>query len=145
LLTGSAGPCGTADVEITVDDASSSGITLNSLSGVADLGASFAASSMRLDAGRLAAARYAMQTAGAAGHSYAVKLSNGQEGLLTIVSLRNPEVTSSREVANARRNPCGVMDAGTGAASSSLHDLVRGTIEDPPVFLIDLRRYGAAS
>jgi hypothetical protein len=90
LVTGSTGPCGTAELEITVNDTDKSDITLSSLSGVADLGVDFAAASTRMDTARLAAARYGMQTAGAAGHSYAIKLSNGQAALLTVVSLRNP-------------------------------------------------------
>lgn len=79
FVSGGATGCDAADVEITVDDGR---YTLASQSGIADLGPAGMAP-------QLAAARYAPQAAGIAGHSYAVQLAGGRVGILTLQSIRS--------------------------------------------------------
>ncbi len=82
FASGGATRCDSADVEITVDEAGSGRYTLASQNGIADLGPAGMAP-------QLAAARYAPQAAGIAGHSYAVQLGGGRVGVLTLQSIRS--------------------------------------------------------
>ena len=79
LSTGSIGPCGTADLELTIADIAKGIYMLSADSGVTDLGASF---------GGVApgSARASSELAGVAGHSYSVQLSGGRTAVITIDS-----------------------------------------------------------
>jgi len=81
LTTGSFGPCGSADVEINLDE--KNGLSLNTMTGVADLGDSFSPL-------RLGSARYVSQTVVLAGRSYAVQLGSDRTAVLSVVSVRDP-------------------------------------------------------
>jgi hypothetical protein len=77
------GPCGTADLELTIADIAKGIYTLNSSAGVTDLGASFAGAVQ-------GSPRASSEVAGIAGHSYAVQLGGGRTAVITIDSIRNP-------------------------------------------------------
>ena len=83
LTTGGIGPCGTADLELTIADVAKAAYTLSSEAGVADVGAAFAAAA-------LGSARFSAELAAVAGHSYAVQLSGGRTARISVDSIRNP-------------------------------------------------------
>ncbi|MGI9102043.1 MAG: FecR domain-containing protein [Terriglobales bacterium] len=137
MNTGSAGPCGSATVEMTVEEAVKGGYTLSALDGIADLGATTGAASSRLDSARLSAARYSSQLAAMTGHSYAVQLSGGRAGLLIINSIRNPNELSAQARALFRSNAVRIL-RGLGGSSGPAEtgDVAgRGRSTAPTVFV----------
>jgi hypothetical protein len=83
FATGPSMNCDSGDAQISVQDLANGHYTLASQNGVADLGAG---------AARMAAAvQYSPQAALLSGHSYAVQLSGGNVGVLTLQVVRNPQ------------------------------------------------------
>ncbi len=89
FASGGTSQCDSADVEIAVAEAGTGSYTLSSQSGIADLGLAAAPQQVAL-------ARYSQQAAAIAGHSYAVQLSGGRVGILTLQSVRNPGQLDAR-------------------------------------------------
>jgi hypothetical protein len=93
-------PCGgSADVELTAADLSKTLLTLEAMSGVADMGTSFTAGAMRGGTPSFSA-----QMAALSGHSYAVRLADGRSAMVTFESVRNPAELDARARAIFRRN-----------------------------------------
>jgi hypothetical protein len=83
------GSCGSADVEITVEQLASGHYTLTAQSGIADLGTAFGG-------GKLAGVQYQPEVQAVAGHSYAVQLGGGKTGVLHLTAIRNPAQTKAQ-------------------------------------------------
>jgi len=109
FASGAGSGCGSADVEISVEQISSGRFTLSAQIGIADLGSAFGG-------GKLAVVQYEQEAAAVAGHSYAVQLRGGRTGILRLVAIRNPGQTaaSSRQVFGGSKTASKV-----GAGSSS--------------------------
>jgi len=73
---------------------------MNTLGGIADLGAT---------PGAINNVRYSSQAAGVAGHSYAVQLSGGKTGKITIASVRNPGALNAQAQALFRSQAVRMM------------------------------------
>ena len=120
LSTGSVGPCGTADLELTVADIAKGIYMLSADSGVADLGAAF---------GGVApdSARASSELAGVAGHSYSVQLSGGRTAVITIDSIRNPGQLDAATRALFRNSAVLVMRSlGSASGAAATGDLAGG-------------------
>ena len=102
LATGGVGPCGTADLELTIADIAKGTYTLNSDAGVADLGAAFAGAA-------LGGARFSSELAAAAGHSHGVQLSGGRTARIMVDSIRNPNQLDAATRAVFRNSAIRVM------------------------------------
>jgi hypothetical protein len=121
LSTGGVGPCGTADLEVTIADIARGIYMLNADSGVADLGASF---------GGVApdSARASPELAGVAGHSYSVQLRGGRTAVITIDSIRNPRQLDAATRAVFRNSAIQVMRGlGSDSGAASTGDVAGGT------------------
>ena len=121
LVAGSAGPCaGSADVELTILDLANGSYSMNALNGVADLGASFSAAlaAARADSG-LGGVHFSSQAAAMAGHRYAVQLSGGATGYVTIQSLRNPGQLDAKTRLLFRRQAVRIMSGVLGTDSNA--------------------------
>jgi hypothetical protein len=137
LNTGSAGPCGSTDAELNVDEQGA--LSLNTLTGIADLGGSFgpATSSARLDPARLSGSRYVSQTAALAGHSYAVQLSAGRTALVTVVSVRNPGELDAKARALFRASALRILGklGGSTAGPTGPGEVAAGSTSTHTVFV----------
>lgn len=89
FASGGSTGCGSADVEITVEQLASGRFTLAAQNGIADLGTAFGG-------GKLAGVQYQPEVPGVAGHSYAVQLGGAKTGVLRLVAIRNPSQTSAQ-------------------------------------------------
>jgi len=89
FASGAGSACGSADVEITVEQMSSGRFTLAAQIGIADLGPAFGG-------GKLANVQYQSEVAAVAGHSYAVQLRGGRTGIFRLMAIRNSGQTSSK-------------------------------------------------
>ncbi len=129
LATGSVGPCGTADLELTIADIAKGIYTLNSDSGVADMG---------VGSGGFAqgSARASSELAGVAGHSYAVQLSGGRTAVITIDSIRNPRQLDAATRAIFRNSAVLVMRGlGSDSGPAAPGDLAGGMRGGATVFV----------
>ncbi|MGB9104373.1 MAG: hypothetical protein WCC59_06435, partial [Terriglobales bacterium] len=120
LSTGSVGPCGTADLELTIADIAKGIYMLNADSGVADLGAVFGGVAQ-------GSARASSELAGVAGHSYSVQLSGGRTAVITIDSIRNPGQLDAATRALFRNSAVLVMRSlGSASGAAATGDLAGG-------------------
>lgn len=108
LSTGGTTSCGSADVEITVDDLAKGAYRLEALNGIGDLGQNLTPT-VAVSGARLAGVRYSSQALGLAGHSYAVQLSGGRTGVLTVMSVRSPNQLDAKTRAIFRKNAARVL------------------------------------
>ena len=121
LSTGSVGPCGTADLELTIADIAKGTYMLNAGSGVADLGVSFGGVAQ-------GGARASSELAGVAGHSYSVQLNGGRTAVITIDSIRNPGQLDAATRAVFRNSAVLVMRSlGSDSGAAATGDLAGGT------------------
>jgi hypothetical protein len=109
--SGAASACSGSDVEFALEDAASGRFSLSSNRGIADVGAEYnrAITSVATPSGT--------QVAATIGHSYAVQLSGGRIGVLTLRAVSNPH---RRAVLANRR-------FGGGAAAKAAARLGRGS------------------
>jgi len=109
FASGGGSACGSADVEISVEQMASGRFTLAAQIGIADLGPAFGG-------GKLAVVQYQPEVSAVAGHSYAVQLRGGKTGILRLAAIRNPGQTTakSRQVFGAGKVAGSV---GTGQTS----------------------------
>ena len=109
FASGGGSACGSADVEISVEQMASGRFTLAAQIGIADLGPAFGG-------GKLAVVQYQPEVSAVAGHSYAVQLRGGKTGILRLMAIRNPGQTTakSRQVFGAGKVAGSV---GTGQTS----------------------------
>jgi len=89
FASGAGAACGSADLEITVEQLASGHFTLRAPTGIADLGTAFGG-------GKLAGVQYQSEVPAVAGHSYAVQLGGGKTGILRLTAIRNPAQTSAK-------------------------------------------------
>ena len=131
LATGGIGPCGSADVELTIADVAKGTYMLNTMTGIADLGATFAgAPAVGARAG------FSSELAGLAGHSYAVQVSGGRTALITIDSIRNPGQLDAATRAVFRNSAIRVMRGlGSDSGAAATGDVARGIRGGPTVFV----------
>jgi hypothetical protein len=87
FAAGAAGGCGSADLELSIEDLANGKYILNGRNGVADLGVG------RSDASN---ASYGMQALVVTGHTYAVQLSGKTVGLFTVQRVRSPRQLSEK-------------------------------------------------
>jgi hypothetical protein len=128
LATGGVGPCGSADLELTVADVGKGTYTFNGDGGVADLGAAFAGAA-------LGNARFSPELAAAAGHRYAVKLSGGRTAMITVDSIRNPSQLDAATRAVFRNSAIQVLRSlGSNSGVTAPGDLAGG-MRGPSVFV----------
>jgi hypothetical protein len=128
LSTGGVGPCGSADLELTIADITK-GIMLNADSGVADLGASFGGVAQ-------SGARASSELAGVAGHSYSVQLNGGRAAVITIDSIRNPRQLDAATRAIFRNSAVQVMRGlGSDSGAASTGDVAGGIRGGATVFV----------
>ena len=118
LATGGTAPCGSGDVDLTVEDVGKGTYALSAAIGIADVTARLgpALGSTAPTAAQLAAASFSSQASGVAGHVYAVQLSGGQIGVLALDSIRSPQQLDARARALFRRAAIRVL--GTLGGSS---------------------------
>jgi len=129
LATGGVGPCGTADLELTIDDIAKGTYTLNSDAGVADLGAAFAGAAM-------GGARFSSELTAAAGHSYGVQLSGGRTARIMVDSIRNPNQLDAATRAVFRNSAVRVMRSlGSDSGPSAPVELAGGLRGAATVFV----------
>ncbi len=129
LTTGGVGPCGTAELELTIADIAKGTYTLNSEGGVADLGAAFAGAA-------LGSPRFSSEMAASAGHSYAVQLSGGRTARVTVDSIRNPNQLDAATRAIFRNSATLVLrNLGSDSAPSGPGDLAGGMRNSATVFV----------
>jgi len=129
LATGGVGPCGTADLELTIDDIAKGTYTLNSDAGVADLGAAFAGAAM-------GGARFSSELTAAAGHSYGVQLSGGRTARIMVDSIRNPNQLDAATRAVFRNSAVRVMRSlGSDSGPSAPGELAGGLRGAATVFV----------
>ena len=129
LSTGSIGPCGSADLELTIADIAKGVYMLNADGGVADLGAAFGGVAQ----GR---ARTSSELAGVAGHSYSVQLSGGRTAVITIDSIRNPRQLDAATRAIFRNSAVLVMRSlGSDSGAASTGDVAGGLRAGATVFV----------
>ncbi len=129
LSTGSVGPCGTADLELTIADIAKGIYMLSADSGVTDLGAAF---------GGVApgSARASSELAGVAGHSYSVRLSGGRTAVITIDSIRNPGQLDAATRAIFRSSAVLVMRSlGSASGAAATGDVAGGMRGGATVFV----------
>jgi hypothetical protein len=109
--SGAASACSGSDVEFALEDAASGRFSLSSNRGIADVGAEYnrATTSVATPSGT--------QVAATIGHSYAVQLSGGRIGVLTLRAVSNPH----RRAVLANRRFSG------GAAAKAAARLGRGS------------------
>lgn len=88
FASGAGSACGSANVEISVEQMASGRFTLAAQIGIADLGPAFGG-------GKLAAVQYEQEAPAVAGHSYAVQLRGGRTGILRLMAIRNPGQTAA--------------------------------------------------
>ncbi len=115
LTAASVGGCGSADLELTVADIAKGTYTLNTSTGIADLGGGAFAAALARNSG------FSSELAAQAGHSYAVQLGNGRSALVTIDSIRNPGQLDAATRAVFRNSAVLVlrgMGGDTGAAAT---------------------------
>ncbi len=132
LSSGGTMPCGSADLEITIGDLAKSLLSLESLSGVSDVGASFATTrrSSRSEAA------YNAQAAGISGHSYSVQLPNGNTAVVNVESVRNPAQLDAKAQALFRASAARVMrNMGDSSAPAGPGDLT-GNGTHATVFIV---------
>lgn len=113
LSSGGMGPCGNADLEVTVADLSKSQLGLETLAGICDIGTSF-----EMAAGSRPS--YSQQAAGLAGHTYSVRLPDGSTETVTIDSVRNPAELDAKARALFRANATRILKSlgdSSGAAA----------------------------
>ncbi|MFI5108599.1 MAG: CARDB domain-containing protein, partial [Terriglobales bacterium] len=89
FASGAGSACGSADVEISVEQMASGRFTLAAQIGIADLGPAFGG-------GKLAVVQYQPEAPAVAGHSYAVQLRGGKTGILRLAAIRNPGQTAAK-------------------------------------------------
>jgi hypothetical protein len=109
FAAGAGGGCGSADLELTVEDLAEGKYVLSGRNGVADLGVG------RTDASN---ASYGMQALVVPGHTYAVQLSGKSVGLFTVQRVRNPKQLtekSDRTFGHVKNVPVG---KGSGATQT---------------------------
>jgi len=129
LSTGGVGPCGTADLELTIVDIARGIYMLNADSGVADLGAGFGGVVQ-------GSARASSELAGIAGHSYSVQLSGGRTAVITIDSIRNPRQLDAATRAVFRNSAIQVMRGlGSDSGAASTGDVAGGIRGGATVFV----------
>jgi hypothetical protein len=129
LSTGGVGPCGTADLELTIVDIAKGIYMLNADSGVADLGASFGGVAQ-------GSARATSELAGVAGHSYSVQLRSGRTAVITIDSIRNPRQLDAATRAVFRNSAIQVTRAlGSDSGAASTGDVAGGIRGGATVFV----------
>jgi len=129
LATGSVGPCGTADLELTIADIAKGIYTLNSSAGVADLGASFGGAAQ-------GAARCSSELAGVTGHSYSVQLSGGRTAAITIDSIRSPGQLDAAARADFRSSAIVVLRSlGSDSGPAAPGELAGGMRSSATVFV----------
>jgi hypothetical protein len=90
LDSGSAGMCGSADLELTVGDLAAATYMMSAPEGIAALGA------VSPDAAPTASVSFAVEAAALPGNSYAVRLRNGGVAVVTIEVVRNPQQLGTR-------------------------------------------------
>jgi hypothetical protein len=129
LSTGGVGPCGTADLELTIVDIARGIYMLNADFGVADLGAGFGGVVQ-------GSARASSELAGIAGHSYSVQLSGGRTAVITIDSIRNPRQLDAATRAVFRNSAIQVMRGlGSDSGAASTGDVAGGIRGGATVFV----------
>jgi hypothetical protein len=89
FASGAGSTCGSADVEITVDDLASGRYSLATQVGIADLGSLFASANV-------AGAQYQPEVLAVVGHTYAVQLRGGKIGILRLLAIRNGAQTNAK-------------------------------------------------
>ena len=130
LATGGVGPCGSADVELTIADVAKGTYMLNTVTGIADLGATFAG------APAVGGAGFSSELAGLAGHSYSVQVSGGRTALITIDSIRNPGQLDAATRAVFRNSAIRVMRGlGSDSGAAATGDVAGGIRGGPTVFV----------
>jgi hypothetical protein len=131
LATAGVGPCGgSADVELTIADIGKGTYMLNTMTGIADLGATFAG------APAVGEARFSSERAALAGHSYAVQVSGGRTALITIDSIRNPGQLDAATRAVFRNSAIRVMRGlGSDSGAAETGDVAAGMHGGPTVFV----------
>lgn len=102
LSSGGMGPCGNADLEVTVADLAKSQLGMETLAGISDIGTSF-----EMAAGSRPS--YSQQAAGLAGHTYSVRLPDGSTETVTIESVRNPAELDAKARALFRANATRIL------------------------------------
>ncbi len=108
FASGAGGKCGSGDVEISVENLAAGRYSMTARNGIADLGLSTSAKG----------ANYGTQSPLVAGHTYAVQLSGGKVGLLTIQAVRNPKQLA--KVAGSRFDKSGKALRGIGGDSGAV-------------------------
>jgi len=88
--SGAASVCGSADLEFVVEDLANGRYALSADAGIADLGPTAFASA---SASRAA---YSSRALAVTGHTYAVQLSGGRTGLLSVQQIRSPKQLEAR-------------------------------------------------
>lgn len=112
FTSGAGSSCGSADVEITVEQLASGRFTLAAQNGIADLGPAFGG-------GKLAAVQYQPEVSAVAGHSYAVQLGGSKTGILRLLAIRNP----------AQANAAGRQAFGGGNVTRNVGGQTTGPVE----------------
>jgi hypothetical protein len=88
FASGAGSACGSADVEITVEQLAGGRFTLTAQNGIADLGPAFGG-------GKLVGVQYQPEVPAVAGHIYAVQLRGGKTGVLRLMAIRNSAQASA--------------------------------------------------
>jgi hypothetical protein len=131
LSTGGVGPCGSADLELTIADIAKGVYMLNADSGVADLGTSFGGVAQGTPA-----SRGSSELAGAVGHSYSVQLNGGRTAVIAIDSIRNPRQLDAATRAVFRSSAIQVMRGlGSDSGAASTGDVAGGIRGGATVFV----------
>ena len=112
FASGAGSSCGSADLEISVEQLAGGRFTLAAQNGIADLGPAFGG-------GTLAAVQYQPEVPAAAGHSYAVQLGGGKTGILRLLAIRNP----------AQANAKGPQVFGAGNVARNVGGATTGPVE----------------
>jgi hypothetical protein len=125
-------PCGSADLEITIGDLAKSLLSMDTLSGVGDIGTTFVVN-RKTDT---SAVRFGAQTSAMAGHSYAVQLANGGTAVVNVESVRNPAELDAKSRALFRANAAVVLrNMGDSSGAQGPGDLT-GTGTHATMFIV---------
>jgi hypothetical protein len=101
--------CGSADIELSVEDLANGKYVLNGRNGVADLGVGNTSTS---------SASYGSQALVVVGHTYAVQLPDKSVGLFTVQRVRNPQQLSQRSERVFGHTKTLSVGKGSGAAQT---------------------------
>jgi len=132
IASGSAAPCDSGNMNVSIDDLASSRFSLASIEGIADLGA------VSLENASASGASFGSQVNLQAGHSYAVQLDNNNVAVFQVLRVVNPTQLSAAALKYFQQQAGRLVRSLGGTNGAMQKGDVSGHFEDAPLVYVDM-------